>query len=216
MTENIIKICNDILEDYVFKMPEYELRGILNSEMLLICGVINATKPDFILESGLARGHSTEILARNFPEIPIQTLEYKSDEDTEYAKKKLEIYDNVQINMMDAFKFPIKEFRNDPKKFIAIIDGPKGKDAIKLAQEWFLEPGCLGVFMHDFHSNAPERAELEEAFPWVMYSDDESFVSEFKYLDEPCWSKMDKTQMAPYLRHGKPMTSYGSTLAVIL
>ena len=37
----------------------------------------------------------------------------------------------------------------------------------------------------------------------------------FKYLDKKCWNKYRQDELAPYLRKGKKIQSYASTLGII-
>lgn len=213
MNEDIMKVCERNQSDLRRVLPPYEKRGILNSELLLACSIMDIYDPEIILESGVARGHSTEVFARFFPEKKIIAFEKADDEDAKYGKDRVSRYGNVNYQYGDVFSL-VPKFTK--QRFVAVIDGPKGLDAIKLARLFYKNDRCLAIMIHDFHSNAEERADLERAFPNVFYSDDPEFVERFRYLDHDCWEKMNKKKFAPYLRHGRPMKSYGSTLAVII
>ena len=70
--------------------PEAGFGGIWESEMFLFYAAVKPLAPKQILESGRARGKSTLILARCFPESRIISVEYERDsENVAAAEAKL-------------------------------------------------------------------------------------------------------------------------------
>jgi len=83
--------------------PEAGFGGIWESEMLLFCAAVKPFAPKQILESGRARGKSTLILARCFPETRIVSVEYdRQSENVAAAEAKLKPCDNVNLLYGDS------------------------------------------------------------------------------------------------------------------
>ena len=195
-------------------MPPHEPRGIFASEMLLFCAVVDLLKQDHdlrIIESGRARGYSTEVMARFFPNTDITSIDHKNDDDAKYAARKLLAYKNVNLVQGDGRNHLLDAIGEDP--CAVLIDGPKGENAITLAQFLLERDDVLAVAMHDFYRPHPHRKLVEELFPNAFFSDEEDFVREYRHLDNGCWPH---TVNNPYERKGKKIESYASTLAVIL
>src|SRR5882762_7490585 len=78
--------------------PEAGFGGIWESEMFLFYVTVKPLAPKQILESGRARGKSTLILARCFPEARIVSVEYEREsENAPAAEAKLRNEANVDI-----------------------------------------------------------------------------------------------------------------------
>src|ERR1700719_511398 len=74
----------------------HDLKGIRPSEGFFIFALLAANPPRRILESGRARGYSTEILARCFPGTEIISIEAERDSpDVEIAARRLAGRKNV-------------------------------------------------------------------------------------------------------------------------
>src|SRR5205814_3386725 len=72
--------------------------GIWESEMFLFYAAVKPFAPEQILESGRARGKSTLILARCFPESRIVSVEYdRESENASAAEVKLKNESNVDL-----------------------------------------------------------------------------------------------------------------------
>ena len=91
----VIQICRNQKEPFleVAQSVPYQLKGIFNSEMLLFCAFTKHLGFHHIIESGRARGNSTEILARYFensPSVLIHSVELlKYTEDSLIAMQRL-------------------------------------------------------------------------------------------------------------------------------
>ena len=215
--EKILKSCRDNCEKFkeTIDNEEYQLRGIFNSEALLIVSIVDYFKVRHIIESGRARGHSTNIIAKFFKdnsEIKITSIDFdKFSEDAKYSEKYLSRYKNIEILYGDSNKMIVNQINQD---CVVFIDGPKGNDAIQLAVRLLSDDRVKAVMLHDFHKNEFLRNVCEIIFKNYFFSDDKDFVELFRNLDDSCWEKLKDTDEAPYYRKGKKINSYASTLGV--
>src|SRR5579864_3319659 len=97
----------DLLSEYreiIADIPaEAGFGGIWESEMLLFYAAVKPFGPKQILESGRARGKSTLILARCFPESRIVSIEYEREsENAAAAEAKLKNEPNVDLLYGDS------------------------------------------------------------------------------------------------------------------
>src|SRR5438046_5843489 len=78
--------------------PEAGFGGIWESEMFLFYAAVKPFLPKQILESGRARGKSTLILARCFPDAHIVSVEFdRRSENAAAAEAKLKPCSNVEL-----------------------------------------------------------------------------------------------------------------------
>lgn len=198
---------------------KFEERGVLNSEMLAACSVAEELGVDVFIESGRWRGHSTEILARYFGGKPVQveSIELFRDDNARYVERKMRPYANTTLRYGDANRlipYLARKYRN--KKIAILFDGPKGRRAIDLFRLSLAEsPHVIVGFFHDMRQPTetmpnPERGLMEKSFEQVFFTDDTDFVKGFRDLDKSCMTALWK----PYSIDGKPIGSYGPTLAV--
>lgn len=161
--------------------PEAGFGGIWESEMFLFFAAVQWCKPGQILESGRARGKSTLILARCFPESKIVSVELDRGTDNAIAaEEKLSSCPNVELLYGDSRKLlPEKLQEGDA----VLIDGPKGFRAVELALEILQTGKPCAVFVHDFPPGAPWRRFLERHCPMAFFGDDPRFEP-FRVLDE--------------------------------
>src|ERR1051326_1203520 len=111
--------------------PEAGFGGIWESEMFLLYAAIKPFAPKQILESGRARGKSTLILARCFPESRIVSVEYdRESENAPAAEAKLKTESNVDLLYGDSRQILPNRLENGDA---VLIDGPKDFRALKLA-----------------------------------------------------------------------------------
>lgn len=202
-------------------MSSFEAKGIFNSEMLLLYAVVRLLKVEKIIESGRARGQSTEMLARICREQNIEFHSVEFDEaspDASIAEARLKDFSDVcTLHYGDAFSLLPKLL--DSKRTLIIIDGPKGSSALKLGLQVIKNSSVCGLFFHDAHRDALNiRPRLERYFKdALIVSDDYDFVKSFSNLDDECWAvtSAEFPGYAPYSRPGKRMRSYAGTLAGI-
>ena len=111
--------------------PEAGFGGIWESEMFLFYAAVKPFAPKQILESGRARGKSTLILARCFPESRIISVEYdRQSVNVPAAEAKLKSESNVDLLYGDSREILPNRLQDGDA---VLIDGPKDFRAIKLA-----------------------------------------------------------------------------------
>jgi predicted O-methyltransferase YrrM len=160
--------------------PEAGHGGIWESEMFLFCAAVKAFEPNQILESGRARGKSTLILARCFPESRIVSVEYdQQSENVPAAEAKLKSESNVDLVYGDSREILPHRLQDGDA---VLIDGPKDFRAIKLAVDLLRTNKPCAVFVHDFPPNSPQRKFVERNFPNAFFGDDPLF-QRFQSLD---------------------------------
>src|SRR5438477_11935796 len=154
--------------------------GIWESEMFLFYAAVKPFAPQQILESGRARGKSTLVLARCFPDARIVSVEYdRQSENAAAAEAKLKLCLNVELLYGDSRE--ILPGRLQPGDAV-LIDGPKDFRALKLAVDLLRTGKPCAVFVHDFPPNSPQRKFVERNFPNAFFGDDSLFQS-FQSLD---------------------------------
>ena len=160
--------------------PEAGFGGIWESEMFLFYAAVKPFAPKQILESGRARGKSTMILARCFPQARIISVEYEREsENAPAAEAKLKQESNVELLYGDSLQIvPQKLQAGDA----VLIDGPKDFRALKLAIGLLRTGKPCAVFIHDFPPNSPQRIFVEHNFPDAFFGDDPLFQA-FQALD---------------------------------
>ncbi|HET9857715.1 MAG TPA: class I SAM-dependent methyltransferase [Chthoniobacterales bacterium] len=160
--------------------PEAGFGGIWESEMFLFYAAVKLFAPKQILESGRARGKSTLILARCFPESRIVSVEYEREsEDAPAAEAKLKNEANVDLLYGDSREILPQRLQTGDA---VLIDGPKGFRALKLAVDLLRTGKPCVVFVHDFPPNSPQRRFIERNFPNAFFGDDPLF-QRFQSLD---------------------------------
>lgn len=164
----------------VSRVP-YERKGILYSEMFFFYLCARAARPARILESGRARGQSTLLLAMCFPDLPIISLEHDAaSPDVPVAAARLQPFRNVELRFGDATRvLPAIAQPGD----VALIDGPKGFRALRLALRLLAQRRVAMVFLHDVAPGTPERRFLEKRLPSTLHSDDPRFAGIAHSLD---------------------------------
>lgn len=215
--KEIIDTSASLESDFIttLKGEKYQLRGILNSEALLIIAVAEYYGVKHIIESGRARGHSTNLLAKYFTgsDTKITSIDLdKHSPDAHYSEEYLKRYQNLALIYGDSFTLIKEQVEED---CVVFIDGPKGEAAIRLCSDLLKDKRVKAVLIHDLHQNVFTRNICELIFTNTFYSDDSEYVERFKSLDADCWEVMQGTNYAPYLRAGNQVLSYGHTLALV-
>ena len=160
----------------------YEEKGILYSEMFFLSLAVSQFEPLRMVESGRARGQSTELLAKLYPDMPIISVEFdENSPDVAVAKKRLAPYKNVECRFGDA-----RELLPELSKAgdIALVDGPKSFRGLKLVFNLLATRKFDLVFLHDVNVGTPDRAFLEKHLPSTCYSDDPEYAEICHDLDE--------------------------------
>jgi hypothetical protein len=185
LTKSIVaENAHDLLPEYQRTIatisPEAGFGGIWESEMFLFYAAVKPFAPKQILESGRARGKSTLILARCFPESRIISIEYEREsENAAAAEKKLKSESNVDLLYGDSRQILPQRLQDGDA---VLIDGPKDFRAIKLAVDLLRTGKPCAVFIHDFPKSSPQRKFVERNFPNAFFGDDPLF-QRFQSLD---------------------------------
>jgi Putative methyltransferase len=187
----------------------YERKGILYSEMFFLWLCASPFKPKRILESGRARGQSTLILSRTFPDAEIISIEYdRNSPDVPVAAERLKNCKNVQLLFGDATKLLPDMVRIDD---VVLIDGPKGFRGLRLVLSLLGSRKPSLVLMHDPLPGSPERDFLEQHLPQTLYSDAPSLAAQTHHLD------LENARDLPEaLRFGPTCQHYGYSLAAMV
>lgn len=161
--------------------PEAGFGGIWESEMFLFFAAVKPCQPSQILESGRARGKSTLILARCFPEARIISVELDRNTDNAgAAEAKLSSCDNVELLYGDSRRILPERLRPGDA---VLIDGPKDFRGVELALELLRTGKPCAVFVHDFPPGSSWRRYVERHWPDAFFGDDPLF-EKFRLLDE--------------------------------
>jgi len=129
----------------------------------LFYAAVKPFAPRQILESGRARGKSTLVLARCFPDARIVSVEYdRQSENAAAAEAKLKLCSNVELLYGDSRE--ILPGRLQPGDAV-LIDGPKDFRALKLALDLMRTERPCAAFVHDFLANSPQRKFVERNWP---------------------------------------------------
>jgi hypothetical protein len=180
----VVDRAEDLLPDYQQIIanisPEAGFGGIWESEMFLFYAAVKPLAPKQILESGRARGKSTLILARCFPESRIVSVEYEREsENAPAAEAKLKNEANVDLLYGDSREILPQRLQDGDA---ILIDGPKDFRALKLAADLLRTNKPCAVFVHDFPPGSPQRKFVERNFPNAFFGDDPLFQP-FRTLD---------------------------------
>jgi hypothetical protein len=160
--------------------PEAGFGGIWESEMFLFYAAMKPFAPKQILESGRARGKSTLILARCFPNARIVSVEFdRQSENAGAAEAKLKSCKNLELLYGNSREILPERLQAGDA---VLIDGPKDFRALKLALDLLRTGKPCAVFIHDFPPNSPQRKFVERNWPGAFFSDDPLF-ERFQSLD---------------------------------
>jgi hypothetical protein len=161
--------------------PEAGFGGIWESEMFLFFAAVQPYGARQILESGRARGKSTLILARCFPEARIISVEFERDtENAAAAEEKLRQCENVELLYGDSRQILPDRLQHGDA---VLIDGPKDFRGVELALELLRTGKPCAVFVHDFPPGSPWRRFVEKQWTDAFFGDDPIF-DRFRVLDQ--------------------------------
>lgn len=234
----IIDICHkqtDKFHQILSECAPFSVKGILHSEMLLFCSLIDYFKCQYVIESGRARGQSTEIIARF---IQNKNIQFDSIERNQYSEDYLMALERLQflsVNLLDgdSTKLIPNKLYSSYRSTAVLIDGPKGRKAWRLARKILRQfTKVKFVAIHDMHrsrnKNLLEKIDNSE---FESYSSEYmDFINMFSSLDKECW-KINREYndpeigirkdlgrdgwVAPYERVSGEVISYGPTLLCI-
>lgn len=219
-----IATCESVENEVKCILSEIEpvKKGMLNSELLGIVGIMEVLDIHTVVESGRGRGYSSVVLSRFCDKrgvgriISIELRRFSFD--NLIALWRMYKYDVIRLESVygDASKILPSVIRSSDQRVGVIIDGPKGLEAVRLALKCLESESVSFTVIHDVYKGTEARQLLETAFSeHAFFTDCPSFVREFSHLDEECWKAAD-SGMSPYVRHGKPIPSYGFTSAILV
>lgn len=207
-------------------------RGIIFSEGFALCSLIKHFDVDLMIESGVAYGGSTEMMAQftNKPIMAIDTFATYSDS-YEYANRRMSKYDNVILIQGDSYeKIPeiLRSFKDN--KIGLFIDGPKGIEAVELAHRIYFEDDRIKfICIHDIKYRSSEAVRCKLVFNDVIFTDEphgyfsnvrDKIDSHMLMLNEKICniskSSLDPGQGLGYLQTLLKETPYGNGMAVIV
>src|SRR5437762_3164625 len=143
--EELLPTFREIIKDVP---PEAGFGGIWESEMFLFYAAVTPFRPRQILESGRARGKSTLILARCFPDSRIISVELdRNSDNVTAAETKLKPLPNIDLVYGDSRKILPERLQSGDA---VLIDGPKEFRGVELAIELLRTGKPCAVFVHDF------------------------------------------------------------------
>jgi len=217
--DELIQLASDYEVQFktVQERVEFDRRAMWYSELfsfVLMCEYTNCTR---IIESGRARGVSTAILAEYFKDSDMEIIsidDRQDSKDARIAENRLADAENVTLEYGDSREIA-------PKLVVegtcALIDGPKGDDALKLAVNLTNHDHVSFVAVHDLHKDHFYRELSELLFSDPLYTDADRLVQAFKTLDDEIHDWSQSTQLlgdtiGPYLKDGVDSDSYGHTL----
>ena len=173
--------------------PEAGFGGIWESEMFLFFAAVEPFAPRQILESGRARGKSTLILARCFPQARIVSVELdRNTENAAAAEAKLKMCPNVELVYGDSRRILPERIQAGDA---VLIDGPKEFRSVELALELLGTGKPCAVLVHDFPKQSPWRQFVERQWPDAFFGDDPVF-DPFRILDAGRDPRADATNKA--------------------
>lgn len=159
----------------------YEPKGILFSEILYMGACLRLLRPRRLFESGRARGQSTLLLARLFPDLPLISVEHDPDSpDASIALERLK--EHTQVDLRFGNSCVLLPQMAGPEDCV-FIDGPKSFRALRLALRLLQRNQVRAVFVHDMMPGSPERHFLNRYLEDHHFSDWPSHLNLARPLD---------------------------------
>lgn len=152
----------------------YRAKGLFPSEVFLFHSHANLHRCDMIIESGTGWGGCTQYLSKLFPLVPIYSIDV-SEGQTDHVKA-MKLNGVKLITARSQLAIPMILEEKQPSRAAVLIDGPKGKAAVKLAVELLTHSGCQFVAVHDLVSDLPGQ--------YVIHSHTPAFRDLAGHLDE--------------------------------
>lgn len=179
-------------------MP-YIPRGVFFSELLAFAALADKAGVHHIIESGTGEGHSSSVLSRLFEQV--MTLDNEDKSGLSLPENVTKIYGDAMHNL-----FPL--VASTSHNVAVLIDGPKHKRAVELAQELMHLRNVRLIGIHDVQRGSEGRAAMQEAFQKAFYTDDRVYVEAYGHADEKCLARASSV--------GKTFPDHGPTMGIIL
>jgi hypothetical protein len=158
--------CKEFIPDFIKCCCEgsnripYVEKGILNIEAFYWWSLIAFFEPDIILESGVSKGRSTEIIARaqKYYNIPKHYAFDIDNRHERFVRQKLRPYQTV-YSIMDSTEGFNGVLSKDSGTTVIIMDGPKSSLGIKSVFRMLhkFSDRILAVGCHDCEPNSKVR-----------------------------------------------------------
>ena len=145
--------------------PERRMFGMFPSEARAVIEASLVQEIDLLVESGTANGVSTELFARSMPTLKIETIDLDAYGLHEKTKAALHACcPNVETFVGDSRKRLLHLGQENPEARIGVvIDGPKGAQAFRLAEQLFAAvPNLRFIAIHD---TAPFWEDYKQDYP---------------------------------------------------
>lgn len=192
------------LFQYQMRDHEFQSAGTFYAESLAFLAMCKLENIDVILESGMSKGNSTEIWAKNFPGKVITFEHHRKphhDDVLERLQKRIPqkaLYCPLEVHFQDAFDgFQSAILEHSNCKIALFIDGPKDHDAMALAVQSFNYPNVVFAGIHDVANPVTKTRENYGFMKYFRYhllsTDEPEFREKFGFLDEtitstaPAW-----------------------------
>ena len=186
--EEIKEQCEKTIKTFPDKvLPiEYIDTGIMLREGFAFCSMAELFNVDYIIESGVRHGFSTEIWAGFFPDKEIYAIdigEYEKRAGFDLTRKRLEKHKNIHFVFGDSKNEIPKILQTNAGKTVGVcLDGPKDVVAINLAKTLFNDINCRFVGIHDqCHPDLYHTMASWDKSVW--FTDDSWFVEKYSYIE---------------------------------
>ena len=201
------------------KESRYDLMGMWYSEIFIFCLLCDYFECTDIIESGRARGVSTEILSNYYEgaDVTIISIDNRpGSKDAEIAEKELSDVKNISLKYGDSTEI-IPDIINE--QTAVLIDGPKGDTALQMGMSLLEDTDVPFIAIHDLNKDVFHRDLSTLLFNHFIYTCEEELVDAFREYDEPIhrWSEqyhVEDSMYGPYLKDGEKSHSYGPTLGL--
>jgi hypothetical protein len=142
------------------QLVPYEERGMTNVEGFYIWSLLGLYKPKVVIESGVCKGRSTDIIARacRYFDIPKHYAFDKNDVHAEYIKQKFQDR-NVTYEVGDSAELVrnLQQVHAD-EDIVFVVDGPKKDPQLtELLEVISGFPHVKAIFCHDCRPNKGTR-----------------------------------------------------------
>ena len=217
---------NDFLEQFtdVMKTVKFTPRNPLNTEMFFLWCMIQSFEPKLFIESGTYRGYSANYICEGLDqtEEDVQFISYGYNLEgcIPFAIERLTHYNFATVIEGNSIK-KIRVFNGEKRKTAFFIDGPKGKnlpDLLFLIIEYFRDIAFIAVHDCERDSSSNNRWYVEELsrLGFSLLFCGKEFQEEYSYLDVPLIDNEDMGHWRPYIRFGRPTSSYGTETGYLI
>lgn len=177
-----------------------ERKGVWPSEAVQMAKVFSALNTKTLIESGRARAESTYRLARMCDSMKIISIDSDTESsDAIFGKTRVANLTNVEVLDGDSEKLLSDLVKRSNDDVALFIDGPKGKNAIRLSKRLVSRYKNISVIVfHDMHhdfmgKSNDSRHELDTTFDLVWFGDALTNNS-YSRMDERTSEKNNWTQ----------------------